>query len=378
MASPLSLIRLSGDCFEGNGCGNISGNSSENTSENNRRNSGVVLLSMIASQIEVLKRLSIFVLATGAMMTLTNCTSLTSLSSLEAQNRAVVTKIAQEDQGGANTPVETPSAASAPQIVGSSTTKPGENTTSSLASTSASAPPPLSPVSSAEIGRNGRTLTSLKVPTSIQASSESAATAAMQLTSTQSIDPVALPGRTQAPVIMQPDPVALPKPPTGRTSAATSLSSVPLTPVENRPTNQIMMVRTTAYTHSESDHLKYGRQTAAGNTLQYGSRVRSAAADWSKYPVGTRFMIEGLPYEYVVDDYGSALVGTETIDIYKPERETMNEWGVRNVPIRVLQWGSVEESRRILEGRKGSAEHVRKMLREIEKKGKSGSLAFSS
>lgn len=89
-------------------------------------------------------------------------------------------------------------------------------------------------------------------------------------------------------------------------------------------------------------------------------------------------MIEGLPYEYVVDDYGSALVGTETIDIYKPERETMNEWGVRNVPIRVLQWGSVEESRRILEGRKGSAEHVRKMLREIEKKGKSGSLAFSS
>jgi 3D (Asp-Asp-Asp) domain-containing protein len=105
-----------------------------------------------------------------------------------------------------------------------------------------------------------------------------------------------------------------------------------------------MMVRTTAYTHSESDHIQYGRKSAAGGTLKYGSQVRSAAADWSKYPLGTRFMIEGLPYEYVVDDYGSALVGTETIDIYKPEKGSMNNWGVRNVPIRVLEWGSFEES----------------------------------
>lgn len=163
-------------------------------------------------------------------------------------------------------------------------------------------------------------------------------------------------------------------------SSSSTLGSVPLTPVTNRPTNQIMMVRTTAYTHSEADHLKYGRQSAAGTTLQYGSRVRSAAADWSKYPVGTRFMIEGLPYEYVVDDYGSALVGTETIDIYKPEKGTMNQWGVRNVPIRVLEWGSFEESRKILDGRKNAkhADHVRQMLREIEKKGARGSYAVAS
>ncbi len=180
-------------------------------------------------------------------------------------------------------------------------------------------------------------------------------------------------GASDAPALRAPaDPVAIPKP--EPTTPPATLASVPRTPVANRPTNQIMMVRTTAYTHSESDHLKYGRKSAAGTTLQYGSQVRSAAADWSKYPLGTRFKIEGMPYEYVVDDYGSALVGTETIDIYKPEKGTMNHWGVRNVPIRVLEWGSFEESRKILDGRKHvrHADHVRKMLNEIEKKARSG------
>lgn len=175
------------------------------------------------------------------------------------------------------------------------------------------------------------------------------------------------------------DPVAIDRPALEKpANNPVVLASVPRTPVGNRPTNQIMMIRTTAYTHSESDHLKYGRKSAAGNTLQYGS-VRSAAADWSKYPLGTRFKIEGLPYEYVVDDYGSALVGTETIDIYKPEKGTMNTWGVRNVPIRVIEWGSFEESRKILDGRKHvrHADHVREMLREIEKKGKSGQISVS-
>ena len=157
-------------------------------------------------------------------------------------------------------------------------------------------------------------------------------------------------------------------------SAPIVLASVPRTPVGDRPTNQIMMVRTTAYSHLEADSLQYGRKSAAGNNLQYGSQVRSAAADWSKYPMGTRFMIEGLPYQYVVDDYGSALVGTETIDIYKPDMRTMGQWGVRNVPVKVLEWGSFEESRKILDGRKHvrHADHVRQMLREIERKGKSG------
>ncbi len=266
---------------------------------------------------EILQRLAALSLATTGALTLASCTSTSSsLSALSRQNVQAVAEIAEE----------TPKIESL--AVGAATVG-----TPAVAPHASTPTVPLSTVSSNQI--------------------------------------VGLPS---PPVV---DPVAIPKP--APTSPATTLASVPRTPVSNRPTNQIMMVRTTAYTHSESDHVQYGRKSAAGNTLQYGSQVRSAAADWSKYPLGTRFMIEGLPYEYVVDDYGSALVGTETIDIYKPEKGTMNNWGVRNVPIRVLEWGSFEESRKILDERKNvrRADHVREMLHEIEKKGRNGSISLS-
>ena len=159
-----------------------------------------------------------------------------------------------------------------------------------------------------------------------------------------------------------------------QTKPPITLASVPTTSVSHMPTNQIMMVRTTAYSHLQTDSLPYGKKSAAGTDLKYGSQIRSAAADWSKYPMGTVFKIEGLPYTYVIDDYGSALCGTETIDIYKPNLSKIGQWGVRNVPIRVLKWGSFEESARILETRTHvkHAHHVRKMLSEIEKKGRSG------
>jgi 3D (Asp-Asp-Asp) domain-containing protein len=80
------------------------------------------------------------------------------------------------------------------------------------------------------------------------------------------------------------------------------------------------VVRTTAYTCTEDDHLIYGNKNATGTPLRYTNRVRSAAADWSFYPVGTTFRIKGLPYLYVVDDYGSALAGTGTVDLYKPTK----------------------------------------------------------
>lgn len=126
-----------------------------------------------------------------------------------------------------------------------------------------------------------------------------------------------------------------------------------------------MTVRTTAYTHSESDHLIYGRKNAVGGTLKYGS-VRSAAADWSRYPLGTRFRIAGNPEIYEVDDYGSALVGTGTIDLYKPTRGMMNSWGVRHVDIEVLSWGSYERSREMLQERTRYP-HVRRMFYDIQR-----------
>lgn len=128
-----------------------------------------------------------------------------------------------------------------------------------------------------------------------------------------------------------------------------------------------MTVRTTAYCHDESDHIVYGAKNALGTPLQFG-RVRSAAADWSRYPVGTRFRIASQPeVVYVVDDYGSALVGTGTIDIYKPTRTQMNAWGVRHVDIEVLQWGSYERSMSIMRDRM-KWPHVRRMVNDIQER----------
>ncbi|MEI8037457.1 MAG: 3D domain-containing protein [Verrucomicrobiota bacterium] len=126
------------------------------------------------------------------------------------------------------------------------------------------------------------------------------------------------------------------------------------------------IVRTTAYTCTENDHLIYRDQNATGTTLRYTNRVRSAAADWSFYPVGTTFRIKGLPYLYVVDDYGSALTGTGTIDIYKPNKEIMNLWGKRTVEITVVQWGSFPRSAELLKPRT-SFNHCRQMLTNIQR-----------
>jgi 3D (Asp-Asp-Asp) domain-containing protein len=126
-----------------------------------------------------------------------------------------------------------------------------------------------------------------------------------------------------------------------------------------------MNVRTTAYTHTESDHLVYGKKNAIGTPLKFGY-VRSAAADWSRFPLGTRFRIAGQPQIYEVDDYGSALVGTGTIDLYKPTRGMMNAWGVRHVDIEVLQWGSFERSHQMLKERTRYP-HVRQMFNNIQR-----------
>lgn len=109
-------------------------------------------------------------------------------------------------------------------------------------------------------------------------------------------------------------------------------------------------VRTTSYSHQENEVGAVGRLNAMGTTLKYG-RVRSAAADWSRYPVGTVFRIKGLPHVYVVDDYGSSLVGTNTIDIYHPTLRLMRKWATRDAEIHVVRWGSWEQAANLLRGR---------------------------
>lgn len=125
-------------------------------------------------------------------------------------------------------------------------------------------------------------------------------------------------------------------------------------------------IRTTAYCHDEADHKSYGQLSAIGTPLRSGA-VCSAAADWSRYPVGTKFRIKTQPgVIYEVDDYGSALVGSATIDLYRPTMGEMNEWGVRAVDIEIMKWGSYEDSLRLMRDRTRHP-HVRRMFLDIQR-----------
>jgi len=185
-------------------------------------------------------------------------------------------------------------------------------------------------------------------------------------------------------------------------------------------------VRTTAYTHTESDHLAYGNHNALGGELRAASgaihraeyvpralpvgddisdyrrasyspgslqpfsleerrttkvvktkrgkrvvvvtqrpQIGSAAADWSRWPAGTVFRLLSTGQVYRVDDYGWALAGRNTIDLYMPSRGEMNNWGAREENIEILQWGDAQESLRLLQGHQGYR-HIRRMVLELE------------
>jgi len=126
-------------------------------------------------------------------------------------------------------------------------------------------------------------------------------------------------------------------------------------------------VRVTAYSHMEKEVGAPGRKNAAGTTLKYGS-VRSAAADWSRLPLGTKFRVKGTSgVTYIVDDYGSALVGTNTVDFFYPSLSQMRRWGTRKVNIEIIKMGSFERSAKLLKGRR-HASHCRKMYYAIQGK----------
>ena len=129
---------------------------------------------------------------------------------------------------------------------------------------------------------------------------------------------------------------------------------------------EFQTVRTTAYTHSEKDHRKWGVKNALGTPLRY-DKIHSAAADWSRWPAGTMFRIVDTGETCVVDDYGWALAGTNTIDLYKPNKDAMRRWGVRRVRIQILRWGDPWASyRRLKPARKHK--HIKRMMQQIEKR----------
>jgi 3D (Asp-Asp-Asp) domain-containing protein len=129
------------------------------------------------------------------------------------------------------------------------------------------------------------------------------------------------------------------------------------------PRAAVQKIRTTAYTHTESDHRRYSNLSAIGKPLRCGA-VNSAAADWARWPCGTLFRIRATGEIYEVDDYGFALSGVNTIDLYKPSKKTMREWGVRRVTIEVLKWGDPWASYRKMV-RVRSYRHIKRMMTEI-------------
>lgn len=126
---------------------------------------------------------------------------------------------------------------------------------------------------------------------------------------------------------------------------------------------RIEKVRTTAYTYGAAENGSHPTSNAIGKPLKAG-KTSSAAADWSRWPLGTRFRVVETGREYIVDDIGSAMVGTNTIDLFKPNNRAMNRWGVRHVTIEILEWGSPEESLEILMERR-KFRHVREMVSKL-------------
>jgi 3D (Asp-Asp-Asp) domain-containing protein len=191
-------------------------------------------------------------------------------------------------------------------------------------------------------------------------------------------------------------------------------------------------VRTTAYTHTESDHREYGNRNALGGELRaagppihraeavpraipvyevpraipldetvetevrrvsYSPKLQpfsrserrttktrkgrstssararlvpgSAAADWSRWPVGTVFRLLSTGQTYRVEDYGWALSGRNTIDLYMANQREMNSWGARDETIQILQWGDPQESLQFLRSHQ-NYKHIKRMVLELE------------
>jgi len=94
-------------------------------------------------------------------------------------------------------------------------------------------------------------------------------------------------------------------------------------------------------------------------------QIGSAAADWSRWPAGTVFRLLSTGQNYRVEDYGWALSGRNTIDLYMANQREMNNWGAREETIEILKWGDPEESLRFLR-RHQDYRHIKRMVLELE------------
>jgi 3D (Asp-Asp-Asp) domain-containing protein len=94
-------------------------------------------------------------------------------------------------------------------------------------------------------------------------------------------------------------------------------------------------------------------------------KIGSAAADWGRWPAGTTFRLVSTGQIYRVEDYGWALSGRNTIDLYMANQREMNAWGARQEPIQVLHWGDPQDSLRLLVPHQ-EHKHIKRMMLELQ------------
>ena len=125
-------------------------------------------------------------------------------------------------------------------------------------------------------------------------------------------------------------------------------------------------VQATAYSSGPKCNGAWANLNAVGGSLKSGE-VNSAAADWSRFPLGTKFRVKETGKLYMVDDYGSAMVGKDKVDLFMTNYRDVRRWGVKDVTLEIVEWGCHEESLTVLKPRWRSR-HVKVMIKQLEEK----------
>ncbi|MBE2181461.1 MAG: 3D domain-containing protein [Chthoniobacterales bacterium] len=136
--------------------------------------------------------------------------------------------------------------------------------------------------------------------------------------------------------------------------------------MDKAPQPQTVPVKASAYSSGVQCNGAWPARNAIGGRLKAGA-VNSAAADWSRFPVGTKFRVKETGKVYQVDDYGSAMVGKDKVDLFMADYGQVDRWGLRDVNLEIVEWGSHEKSLKILKPR-AKAGYVRRMVEQLEAK----------
>ena len=123
-------------------------------------------------------------------------------------------------------------------------------------------------------------------------------------------------------------------------------------------------VTATAYSSGAKCNGAWAHRNAIGGPLKSGA-VNSAATDWSRIPLGTKFRVVETGKVYIVDDYGSAMVGKDKVDLFHTSYRDVYHWGVRQVTLEIMEWGCPDKSLAVLKPR-ARAPHVRRMVEVLK------------